>query len=227
MKITLCLLTKNELIGCMNDVPNIQKEYFDDIYAIDGDSKDGTIEFLVSMGIPVFQQPEPGLDAACVFAFEKCKTDALIFFHPKGTVPVKDILKFKPYFERGYDLIIASRNIKGAINDENSKAIKPRKWFVHFLAISASLLFRKKGNMVWDVLHGFRGMTVEGFKKITPSIIGSTIDLQMVCRSYKYNLRRIEFPTIETSRLAGETHFKAIPTGLELLNYLLLEKFSN
>jgi len=223
MKVTLCILTMNEILGCKNDLPRIPKDLFDEVYAVDGGSNDGTIEYLTSLGIPVYIQPKRGLNAACVYAFEKCTTDALVFFHPKGSVPVSDLGKFRPMFEQGNDLVIASRNIKGAYNEEDGKFLKPRKWFVVCLALLSAALFHREGPLVWDVLHGFRGMTVKGFRKINPSDYGVSIDLEMVSRCYRKRLKRVEFPTTETSRLAGTTHFKALPTGWELLKYLARE----
>jgi glycosyltransferase involved in cell wall biosynthesis len=212
-------------VGCQHDVPLIHQSSFDEIYAIDGNSQDGTAAYLESMGIPVYQQPKPGINAACVFAFEKCTTDALIFFHPKGSVPVDDTLKFHILFEKGYDLIIASRNISGAINEEDNRILRPRKWFVGALAIASAVLFRREGTLVWDVLHGFRGMTVNGFRSIQPSNYGVSIDIEMVSRAYKKRLKRTEFPTVEKSRLSGTTHFKALPTGWKLLKYLIREVY--
>ncbi len=223
MRITLCILTRNEITGCKHDIPLIRREAFDEIYAIDANSTDGTIEYLSQMGIPVYIQPRKGLNAACVYAFEKCNTDALIFFHPKGSVPVSDTENFRAYFEQGYDLVIASRNSKGGKNEEDNKIIKYRKWFVTFLALASAVLFRREGPVVWDVLHGFRGMTVKSFTLINPSAEGVSIDLEMVSRSYKKKLKRIEFPTIESPRLAGTSNFKALPTGWKLLKYLLAE----
>ncbi|GAP15834.1 glycosyltransferase [Longilinea arvoryzae] len=223
MRITLCILTRNEIIGCKHDIPLLHKEAFDEIFAIDGNSTDGTIEYLTELGIPVYIQPRKGLNAACVYAFEKCNTDALIFFHPKGSVPVSDTENFRFLFEQGYDLVIASRNIKGGKNEEDNKIIRYRKWFVTFLALASAVFFRREGPIVWDVLHGFRGMTVRCFTQINPSAEGVSIDLEMVCRSYKKRLKRIEFPTTESPRLAGTSNFKALPTGWKLLKYLLTE----
>lgn len=223
MKITLCLLTFNEIEGCKHDVPLIEREKFDEMYAIDGGSNDGTVEYLSSLNIPVYKQPKKGLNAACIHAFEKCTTDALIFFHPKGTIPVLDTLKFRKYFEEGYELIIGSRVIKGAVNEEDNKILKPRKWFVKTLALTAAALFKREGNIIWDVLHGFRGASVSAFKKINPVDYGLSIDIEMVARSYKKKLKRVEFPTKEMPRIAGDTHFKALPTGIKLLKYLISE----
>jgi len=226
MKISLCLLTYNELAGCEHDVPQILKirDSFDELYAVDAGSADGTIEFLKSYDIPVHVQPKKGLNAAYEHAFEKCSTEAVVFFHPKGSIPVEDALKFRKFFEDGCGLVIGSRMIKGAKNEEDGKFLKPRKWFVEGLAIATAILFWKEGKFVWDVLHGFRGITTEAFQKMQIADSGKvTIDLETVSRSYKKRIKRIEFPTTESARLAGTTHFKAIPTGLNLLKYLWRE----
>lgn len=223
MRTALCLLTWNEIIGCQHDVPLIDRSQFDEVYAIDGGSKDGTIEYLSKQGIPVYVQPKPGLNAAHVFAVEKCNSDAIVFFHPKGSVPAEDTTRFRDYFEQGFDLVIASRNIKNARNKEDGRILKPRKWFVSFLALCAALLFRRKGILIWDVLHGFRGVTVKAFRTIDPLDHGVSIDLESVTRGYKKHLRMIEFPTIERHRLAGKSHFKPLPVGWKLLQYLFQE----
>lgn len=227
MKVSLCLLTFNEIAGCKNDIPQIKKivDRFDEIYAIDGGSKDGTIEYLREQNISVYIQPQKGLNVACHFGIEKCTTDAIIFFHPKGAVPVLDTLKFRNLFKNGYDFVIGSRIIKGAKNEEDAKIFRPRKWFVEVLALTVAILFKKNGNKIlWDVLHGFRGITINGYKKLNLKDNGIvTIDIEMVVRSYKAKIKSIEFPTIESSRLAGKTHFKAIPTGIKIIKYIKKE----
>jgi len=57
MKITLCLLVFNERSGCEVDVPKLRRDTFDDVYAVDGGSTDGTVEYLESQGIPVSSNP--------------------------------------------------------------------------------------------------------------------------------------------------------------------------
>ena len=76
---------------------------------------------------------------------------------------------------------------------------------------------------MWDVLHGFRRMTLESFKKLNISDYDKSIDIEMVNRSYKFKSKRIEFPTNETSRIGGETHFKALSTGWQVLKYMWWE----
>lgn len=225
MTVALCLITWNELEGCKHDIPLIDRNKFDQIYCIDGGSTDGTAEYLSGQGIAVYRQSRKGLNQACIDGVNHCKCDAFVFYHPKGTIPIEDTYRFRGYYEQGYELVVASRMMKGSVNEEDGKLLKPRKWFVLGLALMAKLLFRREGNTVWDVLHGFRGMTVEAFRKMNISNYDPSIDIEMVCRSYKYRLKRIEFPTKERARIAGQTHFKAFATGKKLLMYVLWEIF--
>ena len=223
MTVGLCLITWNELEGCKHDVPLIDRSQFDQVYCIDGGSTDGTVEYLQEQGIEVYRQTAKGLNQACKDGANFCKCDAFVFFHTKGSIPVEDTYKFRELYEQGYEFIVGSRMMKESHNEEDDKLLKPRKWFVLGLGLAAKILFKKEGNTIWDSLHGFRGMTVEAFKKCDISDMSPSVDIEMVCRSYKLKLKRIEFPTTERPRIAGETHFKAYSTGKKLLKYLFWE----
>ena len=190
------------------------------MYAVDPGSTDGTVEYLESRGVSVHRQTKPGLNAAYIDAVRLSTCDAVVVFFPKGTLPVDDVLKFRPLLEEGYDLVIASRNISGGKNEEDGQVVKPRKWSVLMLAWLAALGWRREGHLVRDVLHGVKGFTVAGFRRIDPIDTGLSIDLEMVIRSYKLRLPRTEFPTMEHPRSWGATHFKFLPTGMKLLKYL-------
>lgn len=223
MKISLCLLVSNELKGCQIDVPQLPVHAFDEVFAIDAGSTDGTVDYLESRGIPVHRQPKKGLNAAYIHAVEMASCDAVVVFFPKGTLPVDDLLKFRPLLEQGCDLVVASRNISGGGNEEDGRVLKPRKWSVMALGALAALLWRREGHYVRDVLHGVKGFTVSGFRKIDPLDHGLSIDLEMVIRSYRLRLKRAEFATVERPRSWGETSFKFLPTGWALAKYLWYE----
>jgi glycosyltransferase involved in cell wall biosynthesis len=223
VRISLCLIVSNELTGCKIDVPNLPVDAFEEVYAVDGDSTDGTIEYLQSKNIAVHQQPKKGLNAAYVHANDVSTCDAVVVFFPKGTTPVDDLLKFRPLFEQGQELIIASRQISGSVNDEDGGFWKPRKWAVRGLAMVAAVIWRREGYWVRDVLHGIKGWTRDAFEKMKVLDHGLSIDIEMVVRSYKLRIPRTEFPTTEIPRAYGETHFRFWPTGKKLLTYLRYE----
>lgn len=223
MTVALCLITWNELEGCKHDIPLIDRSEFEEIYCIDGGSTDGTVQYLEKEGITVYEQTSKGLNQACIDGANRCNCEAFVFYHPKGTIPVEDTYKFRKYFENGYELVVGSRMMKDSVNEEDNHLLKPRKWFVLGLGLVAKILFKREGVTVWDTLHGFRGMRTESFKKLNISNYDPSIDIEMVCRSYKFCLKRIEFPTTERARIAGDTHFKAFATGKKLLKYLVYE----
>jgi glycosyltransferase involved in cell wall biosynthesis len=223
-RLSLCLLTWNEIDGCKQDVPLLPRDAFEEIYAIDGGSTDGTVEYLTAQGIPVFKQETRGYNGAYLSAFLHCTTDAVVLFHPKGSIDPNVVLKFRPYFEQGCDLVVASRIVSGAVNEEDGKLWRPRKWFVRGLALLSALLWKRGGGaMTWDVLHGCRGMRKDAFARIDLLAQGLSADLEMVVRSYRLGLTRAEFPVEEKPRPSGETHFKAWPTGKALLRYVWRE----
>jgi glycosyltransferase involved in cell wall biosynthesis len=220
MKISLCLMTLNELGGCQLDVPKLPRDAFDEIYCVDGGSSDGTVDYLNSCGIKVYKHPKKGLNAAYVHANEVSNCDAVVVFFPKGTTPIEDLTKFRPLLEDGYELIVASRQIEGSVNDEDIHWWRPRKVAVWFLAFVSMFIWRREGYWIRDVLHGHKAFTKGTFNKMKILEHGLSIDIEMVVRSYKLRIRRCEFPTKETARLSGATHFKIWPTGKKLLSYL-------
>ena len=223
MKISLCLIVWNELRGCEQDVPQLPLSEFDEVYAIDGGSTDGTVEYLESHGIAVHKQKKRGLNAAYVLANEVSTCEAVISYFPKGTIPTSELLTFKPHFEKGNQLVIASRQLPNSQNEEDLKLLKPRKWAVRSLAQLASILWRKEGYMVRDVLHGFKGWTRDAFNQMNILDHGLSIDIEMVVRSYKLGIMRCEFPCQESPREFGESHFPFLSTGRKLAAYLWYE----
>jgi hypothetical protein len=91
------------------------------------------------------------------------------------------------------------------------------------LALLASLIWRCEGVWIRDVLHGIKGWRRVAFNQMSILESGLSIDIEMVVRSYKLRIPRIEFPTTESARAHGISHFKFWPTGKLLMKYLLFE----
>ena len=219
-KISLCLIVWNELQGCRIDVPKLPRHGWRGLFAVDGGT-DRTVEYLEQQRIPVHRQPKSGLNAA--YVRQRGRDREVVAFFPKGNLPTGDLLKFRQLFEAGNQLVVASRQVAGSVNEEDTSLLRPRKWAVRVLAMFAALLWRREGHFVRDVLHGFKGWTKSAFSLMKVLDYGSSVDIEMVVRAYKLKLRRAEFPTIELARGYGETRFKMWPTGKQLLGYLWFE----
>lgn len=226
LKISLCLIVKNEIDGCKHDLPLIPKNEFDEIFAIDGGSTDGTINFLLDNDVKVYNQKNKGLNNAYLEANERAINENVVVFFPKKSLNPKISLEFKKYFENNNDLIIASRMLKNSQNEEDIKIVKYRKWSSLILSNLVSFIWRKDGNKIKDILHGVKGWKKSAFKKMQISNYGLTIDLEMVLQSYKLNLNRVEFPVKEVAVTGRKTNFPFWSTGIKLFSFLILEIFS-
>ncbi len=227
MNVALCILTLNER-PCLEKIfPLIPKPSdnsgYDKIYAIDGGSKDGTVEYLNKHNVTCISQKNKGRGDAMLTAFEKIKSDAYIFFSPDGNENPKDLPKFKRYLSQGNDLVIASRIMKGSHNEEDDNFFKPRKWANIFFNILANLFFKKSGNYIYDTINGYRAITKKATNIMKLDAPDYTIEYQMTIRAFKNSLSIAEFPTYEGKRVAGETGVPSIPTGIRFIKRFLKE----
>lgn len=223
MKISLALITLNEIEGTRAMFDKIPWEAVDEAIVVDGNSVDGTAEYFMSRKVRVVRQPAPGLGEAMLTARASVTGDALIFFHPDGNEDPADIPKFRPLLEQGFDFVIASRMIPGGYNEEDKKWLRPRKSANLGFALIANTLWRREGPYVTDMMNGFRAVTCEAFDRMRLDARGCAIDYQMCIRALKAGMKVHEFATREGERIAGVTSFKSIPTGLKMLKLLRSE----
>lgn len=215
-------MTLNEFHGCKQVLPSLSRELFCEIFALDGGSTDGTIEYLESASIRVVRQRERGYNAAYIEALEIFSGDAIIFYHPKGTVDAESLPLLIDKLNLGYQLVIASRMLPESRNEEDHKLFRYRKWFGMGLAYAASLRWNTNDMpRISDPLHGYRGLSRSFAKALALQPAGVTADLEMVRSAYQVKVEATEVPVDESTREVGGTHFPAWRTGKALIRYLL------
>jgi glycosyltransferase involved in cell wall biosynthesis len=222
MKLSLVILTKNEIGGVKEVVPRIDRASVDEIFAVDGGSTDGTREAFAEMGITVVPQTSPGRGEAFRIAVERAAGDALIFFSPDGNEDPKDIAKFRAYLEAGADMVIASRMMRGAHNEEDDLWLPVRKWVNQAFTLIINLLWNRSGRYVTDTINGFRAIRKEVFRDLAPDGSGYTIEFQSSIRAFKKRKKIIEFPTHESARI-GPGGSPGLKTGIAFIKCLFRE----
>ncbi len=220
IKTTLVLLTYNEIDGVRVLFDKIPFDKVDEVFAVDGGSTDGTREFFQEKGIRIVDQESKGRGEAFRIARKVATGNALIFFSPDGNEDPNDILKFGEYFEKGYDMIIASRMMEGAHNEEDDQLLKIRKWANNAFNWIANTIWNKSDYYITDTINGFRGFRTNAFDKLELDGSGYTIEYQSSIRAMKLGLKVTEFPTNEGERIGGESYAKSIPTGIKFLKMI-------
>ncbi len=221
-KVELCLVVWNEIEGCQKDIPNIDRDLFSGIFAIDGGSTDATVQYLESNDILVRSQKYPTYNGVFRQLSEELESDAVIIYHPKGSISPEFLKEMRLKLEDGSRMVVASRMLPESQNEEDFKLIKYRKWFVQLLAFFGKLKWGRGRNFYFtDPIHGFRGLTKEFLKSVEFKQRGVTADLEMIKHAYGTKGRFSEISVVENPRVAGDTHFPALKTGKVLIHYLL------
>lgn len=222
MKLTLAILTYNEITGLQNLFDKIPFEAVDEAFCVDGGSTDGTLEFFKQKNFKVYAQTKRGRGEAFRVAFEKAEGDAVLFFSPDGNENPADIPKFKPLLEKGNDIVVATRMVKGAHNEEDEQVLKWRKWANNAFNVMANATWNR-GPFVTDTINGFRAITKTAWAQIQPDAQGYTIEYQGSIRAFKKRLKIAEFPTYESGRLDQREGSPSIQTGLSFLKLYFSE----
>ena len=223
MKVALCLLTYNEVDCVRRIIPDLDTSTFDEVFAVDGGSTDGTLDVYKQAGIRVIPQTSRGRGEAFRLAEGSTTADAIVYYSPDGNEDSGDFQKFREYLEKGYDIVIASRMMKGSFNEEDVSWWRPRKWVNKLFNLAANLLWNQSGVYVTDSINGFRAIRRGLVNQLKQDAVGYTIEYQNTIRALKKGLRIAEFETHEGQRIAGSTKAHSFETGIKFLQCLFRE----
>lgn len=217
---TLIILTRNEINGLKATIQKIPFQAFDEYFAVDYKSTDGSVEFFHKHHIPVVKQEKPGRAEAFYLGVRRAQGKYIIFFSPDGNENPHDLPLLVTHLKLSNDLVIASRFMKGARNEEDDQVLKFRAW--------ANKVFTTMVNLLWsgtitDSINGYRGIKKNKFQKLALDAQGFAVEFQMTIRALKLGYKIYEIPTIEGNRIGGKSGSAAIPTGLQFIGYLVRE----
>jgi glycosyltransferase involved in cell wall biosynthesis len=224
MKITLVILTYNEIVGLRQLFKLLPLDKVDECFVVDGGSTDGTLDFFEQNKTLVYLQKIKGRGEAFRIAFEKAQGDALIFFSPDGNEDPADVPKFKPFLENNYDMVIANRMGKNCHNEEDENFFKWRKWANNFFTLIANITWNK-GPYVQDTINGYRAISKKAWAEIQPDGHNYTIEYQSSIRCFKKKLKIAEFPTREDKRIDNRIGSPSLKTGISFLKLYWKELF--
>ena len=219
-------MIRDEIDGIIQLFDQIPFDKFDEVLVIDGMSTDGSAEFLDKRGINVVTQTINGRGQAFRDAFNNTESDVLVFYGPDGNEDPLDIEIFIQEFKNNKNagMVVARRLGDGAINKEDFKIFKPRKWVNIIFNVIANILWNR-GNYVHDTINGFRAITRETWDKIKIDTDGYTVEYQSTIRCFKKNIQIVEFPTKELQRIGNRKGSPAFHTGLKFIGLFLYEIF--
>jgi len=226
MRIGLVLLNRNEEISLKSLLPKINTQLFEDVFCVDGNSTDGSKELISQYGIRLLEQKSSGRGNAFKLAFKEAEDrnlDSLVFLSTDGNEDPGDLPIFRKKFESGFDLVIASRMMDGAVNEEDIAFLRPRKWANNLFAMTAWLIHGRGKIRLTDPINGYRGITLKSWSDMNISAESFDVEYQTSLRAYQLDIKYVEFPTHEGQRVGGKSGATPFKTTWLLVKVLVLQ----
>ena len=218
---TLVILNKDDLVGFKYVYSLINKKDFFEVFVVDGDSKDGSVDYFIKKKIKYKILKKGGRGAAMRYALQNCKTKFIIFLSSDGEENPNDLKTMQNLLMKGNDLVIGSRviNIKSHKSFYNRSFIH-RLIFLKIITFFVNLFF--KGSLT-DSWNGYRGFKTKKLKKIKSLANDHLIELEQSIKFLKKKFKITEFPTVEKNRVGGVSKIPIFMTSFLMIILIIKE----
>lgn len=231
MKVTLLIPTLNEIEGMRQIMPQIKKEWVDQILVVDGGSSDGTIDYAKQNGYDVLVQKKKGIRHAYIEAIPHIKGETLITFSPDGNSIPELIPSLIKKMEEGYDMVIASRYAAGAKSDDDDPITAFGNWLFTSLInllyrshyTDAMVMYRIYKTELLKTLDIDKDSSYQPEEKLFRTTIGCEPLLSI--RAAKKKLKCTDIPGDEPPRIGGQRKLKIMKWGFAYMFEVFREKF--
>jgi len=199
-----------------------QRTYDYEILVVNDGSRDQTAEIAKNLmpqikNLKVTGYAEnQGKGYAVKFGMQEAKGDLRLFTDADNSTSIDQIEKFFPEFQKGYDIIIGSRDIKGAVLDP------PQPFLRKAILGEGFKLFRKIVVGLWrvaDTQCGFKAFSKRTAETIFPKckINRFAFDPEILVIGKKLGYKIKEIPVVWKNDLSSTVKFKSmIKMGADL-----------
>ncbi len=230
-RISIVVPARNEAKNLEIVLPQLPEVH--EIILVDGHSVDGTIDVArrVRPDIDIITQTRRGKGNALVCGFERATGDIIVMFDADGSADAAEIPRFVEALVRGADVSKGSRYMKGGASEDFTLH---RNIGNRMLNLFTNALL---GPRYSDLCYGYNAF----WRRVLPALDlppahlagsdgtmlwgdGFEIETLLNCRFAQNRLNVVEVPSVELSRIHGESNLNAVTDGLRVLRTVLDER---
>ena len=229
--VSLVIPARNEARNLEEVLPRLPAVH--QVILIDGHSVDGTVETArrVMPDIHVVQQTRSGKGNALACGFAAATGDIVIMFDADGSADPAEIPVFVEALLDGADVAKGTRFARGGGSEDITRF---RSLGNHFLNLVTNGLL---GSRYTDLCYGYNAF----WRRLVPALElpdhtvpaapgqmvwgdGFEIETVLNCRFFLGGHRIVEVPSVERSRIYGESNLNAVRDGFRVLRTILAER---
>jgi len=203
--------------GVLDKVTKFLKtqKYSWEILIVDDGSNDGSVDLFEKFvkkhsGFKLIKNPHMGKAGAIIKGVQKAKGKYILFTDFDQATPLSEFAKLHPYLKKGFDVVIGSREVKGAKREEEP-------FYRHLMGKGFNFGIRIMAvRGISDTQCGFKAFKGKVAKKLftkiqvcKPTLIKSaftgSIDVEILFLAQKFGYKIAEVPIfwkhIETTRI--------------------------
>jgi glycosyltransferase involved in cell wall biosynthesis len=215
------------VVPAMNEARNIGwvldriPSCVDEVILVDN-STDDTIEVARRHrpDIRVVGQSRPGKGNALRSGFAAARGDVIVMIDADCSMDPKEISRYIPLLDEGFDLVKGSRFMEGGGTDDMELL---RRFGNGALRNMVNVLY---GAQFTDLCYGFSAFRRDCLPRMALAADGFEIETEIIVRSIKSGMRIAEVPSFEAPRAHGTSNLNTWRDGRRVLKTLLKHRLA-
>ena len=194
-------------IEAIFEANNLQGE----IVVVDDNSPDGTADLAKDMGtqygnVRLLWRPEKlGPGSAHADGYKAAKGEIIVGMDTDFSHDPHDIPRFLAKMQEGFDVVQASRYIKGGTYEVNSFQTWRKKMASKFGNILIALL---SGVPIHDFTTAYRAVRRSVVENVATESAGNSFFMEFIIKAYRNGYRLTEIPIVFKDRVVGKSKLK-------------------
>lgn len=219
------LASVSVVIPTLNEAMNLpwvlrrMPSYVDEVIVVDGRSTDLTVDVArsVRVDVVVVAEPRKGKGIAVRSGFAAAAGDIIVMLDADGSMDPREIGWFVAPLQHDYDFVKGSRYVTGGGSED-----------LTWLRSVGNRTLTQLANTVLhsnysDLCYGYIAFRRQCLEVLELESDGFEIETELIVRAARAGLRIAEVPSIELSRISGDSNLRTFRDGWRVLHTLAKE----